>query len=524
MNLADNLKKIRKENQLSQEQLAEKLGVSRQSVSKWESGQSYPEMDKVLQICQIFHLNVNELINENISEVNEQKEAKKTSNKYISSFFDYLTKVVDMFTVMKFKQIVFCLFEQIVVASILCCIFLILGELCSGFFQGIFGFLPSSVYSFLFHFVEGIYFVVATVIGVAIFLHIFNIRYLDYYEIVRETDSSTDGESNREPEENTTDKEDKIDNENHKIYLEKRQEKIIIRDPKHSEFKFLSGLGKLVLFFCKCMACFLLVSFAFLFLFFVACMAFSFLFFKTGLLFISVFVVLLGCILLNYVLLELIYNFIVSKKMNKSKIFVLSILSIFFIGFGTGLSLVAATEFDYVEKEVSLVKDTYELDMRDNLRFYGAYHYHNITYVEKDIPNVVLEVEHPDYTRVSFSDNNDFIGIYVYGKDTEIMNLIRTIIKDINDKKISSYNDDYQVVVYSSKENIEKMKDNTEKYYDRNERLMEENENLREENNQLNERIYDLEEIIENSSADVLYDNEGKITGIQDRLQDCETE
>ncbi len=40
MNLADNLKRIRKENNLSQEQLAEKLGVSRQAVSKWESGQS----------------------------------------------------------------------------------------------------------------------------------------------------------------------------------------------------------------------------------------------------------------------------------------------------------------------------------------------------------------------------------------------------------------------------------------------------------------------------------------------------
>ena len=44
--LKDNLKRIRKENNLSQEQLADKLNVSRQSVSKWESGQAYPEMDK----------------------------------------------------------------------------------------------------------------------------------------------------------------------------------------------------------------------------------------------------------------------------------------------------------------------------------------------------------------------------------------------------------------------------------------------------------------------------------------------
>ena len=61
MNLSDNLKKIRKDNNLSQEALAEKLGVSRQAVSKWESGLAYPEMDKVIQICNMFDLNIDEL-------------------------------------------------------------------------------------------------------------------------------------------------------------------------------------------------------------------------------------------------------------------------------------------------------------------------------------------------------------------------------------------------------------------------------------------------------------------------------
>ena len=63
MNLSDNLKRIRKENNLSQEQLADKLGVSRQSVSKWESSAAYPEMDKVLQLCKMFNLNIDELLN-----------------------------------------------------------------------------------------------------------------------------------------------------------------------------------------------------------------------------------------------------------------------------------------------------------------------------------------------------------------------------------------------------------------------------------------------------------------------------
>ena len=61
MKLSENLKRIRKENNLSQEQLAEKLGVSRQAVSKWESGQSYPEMDKVIQICKTFNFNMDEI-------------------------------------------------------------------------------------------------------------------------------------------------------------------------------------------------------------------------------------------------------------------------------------------------------------------------------------------------------------------------------------------------------------------------------------------------------------------------------
>ena len=88
MNLSDNLKRIRKENNLSQEQLADKLGVSRQSVSKWESGIAYPEMDKVLQICKMFNLNIDELLNQNLKQVEVNKQSKSNINKFF--FFLYL--------------------------------------------------------------------------------------------------------------------------------------------------------------------------------------------------------------------------------------------------------------------------------------------------------------------------------------------------------------------------------------------------------------------------------------------------
>ena len=48
MSFGENLQTIRKKNQLSQEGLAEILGVSRQAVSKWELGEGYPEVDKLL--------------------------------------------------------------------------------------------------------------------------------------------------------------------------------------------------------------------------------------------------------------------------------------------------------------------------------------------------------------------------------------------------------------------------------------------------------------------------------------------
>ena len=50
----DNLNKYRKQKGLSQEELAFRLGVSRQSVSKWESGQSTPELERIIEIADLF--------------------------------------------------------------------------------------------------------------------------------------------------------------------------------------------------------------------------------------------------------------------------------------------------------------------------------------------------------------------------------------------------------------------------------------------------------------------------------------
>ena len=59
MKFGDNLKRVRKIRKISQEDLAEKLGVSRQSVSKWETGENYPSMTNIMSLCTIFKCNIN---------------------------------------------------------------------------------------------------------------------------------------------------------------------------------------------------------------------------------------------------------------------------------------------------------------------------------------------------------------------------------------------------------------------------------------------------------------------------------
>lgn len=62
MSFRENLQHMRAAHNMTQEQLAMLLGVSRQSVTKWESEKSYPEMDKLLRMCQIFDCTLDELV------------------------------------------------------------------------------------------------------------------------------------------------------------------------------------------------------------------------------------------------------------------------------------------------------------------------------------------------------------------------------------------------------------------------------------------------------------------------------
>jgi len=69
MKFGDNLRNMRKKHNLSQEELSEKVRVSRQSVSKWETGDAYPEMNNLLELCKIFKCQINDLVNDSIIDI-----------------------------------------------------------------------------------------------------------------------------------------------------------------------------------------------------------------------------------------------------------------------------------------------------------------------------------------------------------------------------------------------------------------------------------------------------------------------
>ena len=110
MKFGDNLKLIRKRKNMSQEELAFKVNVSRQSVSKWENGEAYPEMNNILELCKIFNCKINDLVHVDMSDIdslddeivmkvvkfNEEKQKRVKTLSNIISLIGNIGKIVMM--------------------------------------------------------------------------------------------------------------------------------------------------------------------------------------------------------------------------------------------------------------------------------------------------------------------------------------------------------------------------------------------------------------------------------------------
>lgn len=110
MKLNEKIYEYRKQNRWSQEELADKLDVSRQTISKWEVGKAVPELEKLIKLAELFDITVDELVKENIEIVYKENANNLSKNENTEESFDkeekhnkkVFEKIIEKF---KFKKI-----------------------------------------------------------------------------------------------------------------------------------------------------------------------------------------------------------------------------------------------------------------------------------------------------------------------------------------------------------------------------------------------------------------------------------
>lgn len=82
MEIGKKILELRKKNNLSQENLAEKIGVARQTISKWELGETNPDLKQTKKLANIFNISLDELVNNKLKEIpTTQVNSYKTKHK-----------------------------------------------------------------------------------------------------------------------------------------------------------------------------------------------------------------------------------------------------------------------------------------------------------------------------------------------------------------------------------------------------------------------------------------------------------
>lgn len=96
MEFYEKIKKIRTDNNLTQEQFAEKLFVSRTAISKWESGKGYPSIDSLKYMSKIFNISIDELLSS--EEIIDIAENENVSN--IGRFYNLVYGLLDIMSIL----------------------------------------------------------------------------------------------------------------------------------------------------------------------------------------------------------------------------------------------------------------------------------------------------------------------------------------------------------------------------------------------------------------------------------------
>lgn len=503
MKFCDKLQNLRKENNLSQEQLADMLDVSRQSVSKWENGTTYPEMDKLIQLTKIFKCSLDDLTNDEVS-----TSSIKEHQKGISNLVDEITNIIKKsFNALKNMSL-----KDYIALGIELVLLLILFKICFEPFSYIENGLSEIFYNFgnrigallsdIFGFIIEIAYILLCIVLLGF---IYKVRFLDRF-------------GNKEPK-------DEIVDEDKSITTDEKENNERVR--VHHDNHIMDILINIVLFFIKFLVfictCPVLVGVLVISAGFIVSIILLF----YGITYLGVGVSLLFSIVLSVFILELVFDFLFNKRIHFKRLLITFIAGVIGLGFGIGLFCidVSNTKFiDSVPNGINKVTKKEEFLMNDNLYLQDHLYFLNVKYVESNINNIVVEYTfYPLFNEISIKNNEDNLEIISHQNESidAIQKYKTMIIDDLKNKKIHNYEKLYEVelTVYGNKLNLSKIQENNKNnysyeedddYYDnqiddleaKNDKLINENDNLKDENEELKNKLQEyrdrVSELLEN--------------------------
>ena len=450
MKFGENLQKLRKEQGISQEQLAEKLGVTRQSVSKWESGSSYPEMDKIVALCNLFHCDLDVLINKDVTEERQRKDASSVIKSAFQSICDYVKKTIFVFEHKTMKELIKMLAQIFIIICVILCFaipFVILKEIVISLF-----YTGDNVFSLFFSkFFEFIFNAGYAILAIAAFLYIFKIKFLDSEEIVEVVEESDESKE--------------VENSDDKEVAENKPKKVKVIKNNSSGFSLLDLFTKAITICIKCILFFLLIPVVIGTIFGIVALVVLLAVMFQGVFLFGPILLLIGIIVFAIVLIEVILDFIFNLKFSKRRIIITILSSIVVSSIGIGLSIwyfLNLTVVDDVPKGFKPTTEEKVYPMSDDFSIH-YYDYYNTEFIEDESlqDQVRVQIEYyPSINHVQLEEVNDSVFLDFYEVNSiSLKKITNCVIDDLKNGEVHNYNElgRVKMIVTSSKENLEKM-------------------------------------------------------------------
>lgn len=447
MKFNEKLQSLRKEKGFSQEQLADLLEVSRQSVSKWESGQTYPEMDKLLSLCKIFNITLDELTNDEIDINTINNNSSNVGYSILEELKYLIDETINLFLSMNFKTFIKLLGLFIIMLFTLLILSIPFNYLVdignNTFYQinPVVGIIFGGLWSFM---IKLIFFGLAT----------YSVYYVYKHKVL--TSEEFPKKENIRKEEDTN------------------GEVIVNKNISQTNSNISNLFSKALIVIIKVIALFiifsLLVSLVTLTVLFGLGIGLIFM----GIFYVGIYVALLAAVTINLLLLYLLISFVFNNKVNYN-----IIVKLFLVSVIVGALSMSISFFEFSKTKIindaptheSLTINEKELTMTNDIILIDSYYNNEIEYVinnELDDKFIVKQSYFEDFITPNLVVNNNIVYLNKTTNNNFLPNIIEVVLDSLKEKTLYNFEEVsfVKTIIETSEENINIIKNNTKTHFE----------------------------------------------------------